>query len=53
MTESVLYELKGRVAVVTMNRPEVLNAFDRALTQGLRARSCCAAPAAHSAPEPI
>jgi 2-(1,2-epoxy-1,2-dihydrophenyl)acetyl-CoA isomerase len=36
MSESVLYELQGRVAVVTMNRPEVLNAFDRQLTQGLR-----------------
>lgn len=36
MTETVLYELQDRVAVVTMNRPEVLNAFDRGLAHGLR-----------------
>ncbi len=36
MNETVLYERRDRVAVVTLNRPEVLNAFDRALAQDLR-----------------
>ena len=36
MSETVLYERHGRVAVVTMNRPEVLNAFDRQLAHELR-----------------
>lgn len=36
MSETVLYERHGRVAVVTMNRPEVLNAFNRQLAHDLR-----------------
>ncbi|HUG97554.1 MAG TPA: enoyl-CoA hydratase-related protein [Gammaproteobacteria bacterium] len=36
MSETVLYEQYGRVAVVTMNRPEVLNAFNRQLAHDLR-----------------
>jgi 2-(1,2-epoxy-1,2-dihydrophenyl)acetyl-CoA isomerase len=36
LNETVLYERHGRVAVVTMNRPEVLNAFNRELAHALR-----------------
>lgn len=36
MSETVLYQRHGRVAVVTLNRPEVLNAFNRQLAQELR-----------------
>ena len=36
MTETVLYERHGRVAVITLNRPAVLNAFNRQLAQELR-----------------
>lgn len=36
MSETVLSERHGRVAVVTMNRPEVLNAFNRQLAHELR-----------------
>lgn len=36
MSETVLYERHSRVAVVTMNRPEVLNAFNRQLAHDLR-----------------
>ncbi len=36
MSETALYERHGRVAVVTMNRPEVLNAFNRQLAHDLR-----------------
>lgn len=36
MSETVLYERHDRVAVVTMNRPEVLNAFNRQLAHDLR-----------------
>jgi 2-(1,2-epoxy-1,2-dihydrophenyl)acetyl-CoA isomerase len=33
---TVLYEQRGRVALVTLNRPEVLNAFNRQLAHDLR-----------------
>ncbi|HTK38586.1 MAG TPA: enoyl-CoA hydratase/isomerase family protein, partial [Pyrinomonadaceae bacterium] len=33
--ETVIYELKGRVAVVTLNRPEALNALSVQLTKDL------------------
>ena len=33
----VLYEKRDRVAYITLNRPEVLNAFNRAMHQALRA----------------
>jgi len=36
MTETVLYERHGRVAVITLNRPAVLNAFNRQLAHELR-----------------
>lgn len=36
MSNTVSYERHGRVAVVTMNRPEVLNAFNRELAHDLR-----------------
>jgi len=36
MSETALYERRGRVAVVTLNRPEVLNAFNRQLAHDLR-----------------
>lgn len=36
MSATVLYEVRGPVAVVTLNRPEVLNAFNRELAQDLR-----------------
>jgi 2-(1,2-epoxy-1,2-dihydrophenyl)acetyl-CoA isomerase len=36
VSETVLYERDGRVAVVTLNRPEVLNAFNRQLAHDLR-----------------
>lgn len=34
--EDVLYEVKDRVATVTLNRPEALNAFTTAMGRGLR-----------------
>jgi 2-(1,2-epoxy-1,2-dihydrophenyl)acetyl-CoA isomerase len=37
MFETVKYELKGDVAVVTMNRPEALNALSRQITEDLTA----------------
>jgi len=36
MGSTVTYERQGPVAVVTMNRPEVLNAFNQALAEDLR-----------------
>jgi 2-(1,2-epoxy-1,2-dihydrophenyl)acetyl-CoA isomerase len=36
MGSTVTYERRGPVAVVTMNRPEVLNAFNQALAEDLR-----------------
>lgn len=36
MTDTVLYEVRGPVAVVTLNRPGVLNAFNRELAHDLR-----------------
>jgi 2-(1,2-epoxy-1,2-dihydrophenyl)acetyl-CoA isomerase len=36
VSELVLYERHGAVARVTLNRPDVLNAFDRPLAQALR-----------------
>ena len=35
----VLYEKRDHVAYITLNRPEVLNAFNRAMHQALRAVS--------------
>src|ERR1700736_412065 len=35
MTESVLLHVDGAIATVTLNRPEVLNALDRSMTEGL------------------
>lgn len=32
----VIYEKKGRIAYITLNRPEVLNAFNRAMHERLR-----------------
>ena len=34
--ENVLYETKGAIAYVTINRPQVLNALDRATWSDLR-----------------
>jgi enoyl-CoA hydratase len=36
LPEPVLFERRGALALVTLNRPEVLNALDRALLEGLR-----------------
>jgi 2-(1,2-epoxy-1,2-dihydrophenyl)acetyl-CoA isomerase len=36
MSSTVIYERRGRVAIVTLNRPEVLNAFNRELAHDLR-----------------
>jgi enoyl-CoA hydratase len=35
MTEAVLYERRGQVAIVTINRPEARNAIDRAVREGM------------------
>ena len=35
MSESILYEERGAVAVVTLNRPDNLNSFDLAMHQAL------------------
>ena len=32
--ERVLYEIRDHVGVITLNRPEVLNAFDRDMYDG-------------------
>lgn len=37
MTEPVQYDVDGAVATITLNRPEALNAFDRAMKRALRA----------------
>lgn len=37
MNESVLYEVRDRVAWVTLNRPEARNAIDSAVSEGLHA----------------
>src|SRR5262245_51930892 len=37
MSESVLYETSHNVATITLNRPEVRNAINDALTEGVRA----------------
>ena len=43
MSEELLYRLENRVAVLTMNRPERLNALTRDMMQALLARlSSCA-----------
>jgi enoyl-CoA hydratase/carnithine racemase len=36
MNEAVTYESKDRVAIVTINRPEAMNALDESVVQGLR-----------------
>jgi enoyl-CoA hydratase/carnithine racemase len=36
-TQPILYEVTGRIAVITFNRPEQRNAFDAAMTQEMRA----------------
>ena len=36
MSDEVLYEVRGATALVTMNRPERLNALDSALVDALR-----------------
>ena len=35
MTDAVLYEMRGAVAVVTINRPEARNAINRAVREGI------------------
>lgn len=35
MTEAVLYEMRGAVAVITINRPEARNAISRAVRDGI------------------
>ena len=43
MTQELLYRLENRVAVLTLNRPERLNALTREMMQALQARlSACA-----------
>src|ERR1700760_1950872 len=37
LLETVIYEKKGRIAYVTMNRPKVLNALNHAALTDLRA----------------
>ena len=37
MTNSVLYEAEGAIAVITLNRPAALNSFDREMRTGLAA----------------
>ena len=36
MSNSVLYEVEGRIARITLNRPEVLNALNRQMIEDLR-----------------
>lgn len=38
MTDAVLWETDGPVAIITMNRPERRNALSRAVREGIRAR---------------
>ncbi|MBV1798474.1 enoyl-CoA hydratase-related protein [Siccirubricoccus sp. G192] len=35
MNEAVLYERRGQVAIITINRPEARNAIDRAVREGM------------------
>lgn len=35
MTDAVLYEMRGAVAIVTINRPEARNAINRAVREGI------------------
>lgn len=37
MNEAILYELRGAVAIITINRPESRNAINRAVREGLTA----------------
>ncbi len=37
MSDELLYEVRGRVAILTINRPERRNALNRAVREGLRA----------------
>ena len=36
MANEVLYDVKGHVAIITLNRPEALNAINPALGTALR-----------------
>ena len=50
MEPSVLYETKGRVATITLNRPERLNAIDLSMPQGIAdaVSRACADDAVHA-----
>ena len=53
MDETVLYEKRGAVAVVTLNRAASLNSFTRAMHEALWAAFERLAPYGPGAPEPL